>query len=262
MSARPIVNMPRNPVLLNLGVLGPVQVRVDNKEVAIQQLKLRMLLASLAMRENAVVSVDSLIRELWNDEAPATALQALRVYVSQLRRFFAVQGIGEDVCRVVTQAPGYRLIVADNILDSQRFFRLCDEARVTAADFPEKASKLYREALALYRGRALADVRVQSLVLDSFAAWLDESWLSANIQSIDLKFRLGRHHETVGELRRLAAEHPMNELLHSRLMVALHVTGRSNDAMSVYRSIRALMRDELGTEPGRELRHVLQVVLA
>lgn len=248
---------------LQLAILGPLQICVTGREISLPQAKLRQLLATLALRANKVVANDTLIRELWADQPPATALRALRVYVSQLRKFFARHEVSEDQCRLVTQSPGYRLILADGVLDCRRFDAYCDQARAAAAEGRlESSARLYRAALALHRGSALADVRLDSPTLESSALWLDEARLSMLMRCLDADLRLGRHLDVVSELTSLVAEHPLNEGLHSRLMIALYRCGRTSDALRVYRAIRDLMVEEIGTEPGLEIRRVQQAVLA
>jgi DNA-binding SARP family transcriptional activator len=252
----------RQAELPRLGVLGPLQVCVDGGEVPLPQAKLRVLLATLAVRENKVVSINTLIHELWGEQPPPTALRALRVYVSQLRKFFVRHSLDEEHCRLVTQSPGYRLLLAPGVLDRHEFEHECDIARMLAADQPEAASRHYRRALALCRGPALADVRTSSAALEAAGQWLDEMRLGVLTRCIDLDLRLGRHLEVVSELTAQAADHPLNEGLHSRLMIALYRCGRTGDALGVYRSIRDLMVGELGTEPGLEIRRVQQAVLS
>jgi DNA-binding SARP family transcriptional activator len=213
------------------------------------------------MRANKVVSNDALIRELWGDQPPPTALRALRVYVSQLRKFFAAWRVSPADCQLVTQAPGYRLMLAGGVLDWHHFERCREQARETASHRPDAAAGWYREALALRRGPALADVRLDSLAMESAALWMDEAWLGVLVRRIDIELHLGHHLEMIGELTALIAEHPLNEGLHSRLMIALYHSGRTGDALAIYRSIRELMIEELGTEPGAELRRVHQAVL-
>lgn len=246
---------------LRIGILGPILTCVDGREVTLSQTKLRMLLASLAIRANKVASNDMLIEDLWGDDPPATALRALRVYVSQLRKFLSAHEVDPDCCRLVTQRPGYRLIVADEVLDRHHFDSYCQQARAAAAEGQlRRAHRLYRQALSLCRGSSLADVRVGSS-LENAARWLDEARLGVLMRSIDIELRLGLHLEVVSELAELAAEHPLNEGLHARLMIALYGCGRANDALAVYRSLREVMIDDLGTEPGPDIQRIHQAIL-
>jgi DNA-binding SARP family transcriptional activator len=245
---------------VSLRLLGPLEVVADAVEVPLPQRKLRQLLATLVIRPNATVSSDSLIRDLWGDQPPATALSALRVYVSQLRKFLARHGL-DNWCMLRTRTPGYQLKVDDRILDTVRFERLCLRGRERAdvGDL-EAASRLYREALALRRGPTLEDLR-DGPALAGAALQYDEAWMTALRRRIDVDLTLGGHHELVGELRRLMAEDQLNEGFCARLMLALHRSGRSGEALEVYRRTRAQLIEELGIEPGVELRMAHQTVL-
>nr|WP_239069809.1 MULTISPECIES: AfsR/SARP family transcriptional regulator [unclassified Streptomyces] len=235
---------------------------VDSVEIPLPQRKLRQLLATLLIRPNATVSNEALIRELWGDQPPATALAALRVYVSQLRKFLIRYDLDGRWCTLRTRAPGYQLQVNDGILDTVCFDRLCALAADSAeSGHQELASKQYREALALRRGPTLGGLR-ESTALSGTALQYDEAWMTALKRRIDLDLQLGRHLELVGELSRLVAENPLSEGFCARLMVVLHRSGRSGDALASYRRTREQLIEELGIEPGLELRMAHQTVLA
>jgi len=234
---------------------------VDAKEVPLPQHKLRQLLATLLIRPNATVSNETLISELWGDHPPATALAAVRVYVSQLRKFLIQHGLDGRWCTLRTRAPGYQLQVNDGVLDTVCFDRMCALAAESAeAGHHELAARQYREALALRRGPALQDLRESPALLGT-AVQYDEAWMTALKRRVDLDLLLGRHLELVGELSRLVAEEPLNEGFCARLMVALHHSGRSGDALAAYRLTRGRLIEELGIEPGLELRLAHQTVL-
>lgn len=244
-----------------LRLLGPLEVFVDSAEVPLPQLKLRQLLAALLIRPNATVSNETLIRELWGDRPPATVLAALRVYVSQLRKFLMRYELDGRWATLRTRPPGYRLQVNDGILDTVCFDRLCALAAESAgAGHRELAARQYREALALRRGPALADLR-DSPGLAAAALQYEEAWMTALKRCVDLDLSLGRSGQWIGRLRRMLAEDPLNEGLCARLMLALHGSGRSGDALACYRAIRGRLIEELGIEPGLELRTVHQTVL-
>ncbi|WP_406384936.1 BTAD domain-containing putative transcriptional regulator [Streptomyces sp. NBC_01618] len=250
------------PRRVALRLLGPLEIVVDSVEVPLPQRKLRQLLATLLIRPNATLSTEALIRELWGDRPPATALAALRVYVSQLRKFLIRHDLDGRWCTLRTRAPGYQLQVNDGILDTVCFDRLCALAADSAeAGHEELASKQYREALDLRRGPTLEDLG-ESTALSGAALQYDEAWMTALKRRVDLDLRLGRHLELVGELSRLVAENPLSEGFCARLMVALHRSGRSGDAFVAYRRMREQLVEELGIDPGLELRMAHQTVLA
>ncbi|WUH89146.1 AfsR/SARP family transcriptional regulator [Streptomyces sp. NBC_00433] len=246
---------------VSLRLLGPLEVVAGATEVPLPQRKLRQLLATLLIRPNATVSSDSLIRDLWGDQPPATAVSALRVYVSQLRKFLARHGL-DNWCMLRTRTPGYQLALDDGVLDTVRFERLCLQGRERAgAGDLEAASRLYREALALRRGPTLEDLR-DGPARAGAALQYDEAWITALRRRIDVDLTLGSHHELVGELRRLTAEDQLDEGFCARLMLALHRSGRSGEALDVYRRTRARLIEELGIEPGVELRTAHRTVLS
>lgn len=252
----------RDRSTVRFGLLGPLSVSYLDRDVTPGAQKLRVLAATLLVRQGTVVPVDVLIHELWGDAPPRTALQALRVYVSQVRQVLARLGGGHgSLPMLVTQPPGYRLDVDARSLDVADFDRLCRLGqRAVEQHCPEAAVEQYRRALALWRGPALADVRVGP-VLESAALRMEERGIAALKRRIDLDLRLHRHGDLVPELRGLTVEHPHNESLHARLMVALHRSGRTGDALGVYRCLRDLLVEDLGIEPSRQVQQVHQAIL-
>jgi DNA-binding SARP family transcriptional activator len=230
---------------LDFRVLGPLEVSNDGRPITLGGQKQRALLALLLLHANEVVSRDRLIDELWEADPPETARTALQVHISQLRK-----ALGRE--RILTQAPGYRVIVGPGELDLERFEELVARDGTDAAGL--------REALALWRGAALAELG------DSFAlverGRLEEQRLHALERRIDADLAAGRHSELVPELEGLAHEHPLREHLRGQLMLALYRCGRQADALESYRQGRRLLSDELGLEPGEELRSLERAILA
>ena len=230
-------------------ILGPLEVEAEAGTISLGGQKQRALLAILLLQANEVVSRDRLIDELWGSAPPETALTALQVHVSQLRK-----ALGRDA--IVTQPPGYLIRVGPGELDLERFESLVDEAR-GAAEAAVAAERL-REALALWRGAPLAE-------LDSVArnerARLEEERIAALEQRIQADLELGRHAELVPELEGLVHEHPLRERQRGQLMLALYRSGRQADALEVYRSGRRLLDEELGLEPGDELKQLERAIL-
>lgn len=234
---------------LSFGVLGPLQVVVDGRELTIPSAKQRTLLAALLLARGRVVSVAALVDAVWGPAPPATAEHLVQVYVSELR--VRLRDIDLDE-RLATEAPGYRLTVHEGELDAERF-----EALVAAPEAPLAALS---EALGLARGEVLAD-----LVLAGDAGAevrrLQELRLSVFERRFEAELNAGEGIRVIPELERLAAAHPYRERLAWLLMIALYRTGRQTDALSVYRATRQRLVEELGVEPGRPLRDLESAIL-
>ena len=226
---------------LEFRILGPLEV-VDDSATPLElgAQKHRALLAMLLLHANEVVSRDRLIDALWEDDPPPTAQKALQVYISQLRK-----SLGRD--RVETITPGYRLRVAESELDAERFERLLEAGK------PE-------EALTLWRGQPLADV-AYSRFAQAEIARLDELRLGAFEARIDNELAASRHTQLIGELEGLVRRNPLRERLRGQLMLALYRSGRQAEALEAYQDARRALTDELGIEPGRELRDLQQAIL-
>jgi DNA-binding SARP family transcriptional activator len=235
-------------------LLGPVEAVVDGEAVSLPAAKPRALLAVLLLNRNRVVPVSELVDDLWSEEPPDTAVKALQVYVSQLRK-----AIGAD--RVLTKPPGYSLRVDDGELDLDVFERLVLEGRERlAAGDAEAAAERLGQALELWRGPALAEFRAEPFARDA-GARLEESQLTAVEDRIEAELALGRHDRLVPELEQLVRRHPFRERLHGQLMLALYRAGRQADALDVYRRTRETLVEELGIDPGHALQELEQAIL-
>ena len=211
----------------------------------------RALLAALALRAGEVVSTDRLVEDLWGERAPATAHGSLQNTVLALRK-----ALGRDL--VVTQAPGYRLALEPEVVDANRFERLLAEARDME---PVRKAALLEEALALWRGPALADLDEEPFARLA-AGHLDELRVVAKEERIEAELALGRHAALVGELETLlATTNPPRERICGQLMVALYRCGRQAEALEVYRSLRLALADELGLDPSKELQELERKIL-
>ena len=234
-------------------ILGPVEVELDGPLVSTKGRKPRALLGLLLLHRNEPVAPEQLIDDLWGESAPATAANTLQVYVSQVRK------IVSD--RLRTEGGAYRLRVEPDELDAERFERLAGEgATALGRKAYGEASELLGEALALWRGPALADLRYESFAQAEIAR-LEELRLVAVEDRIEAELGLGRHDQLVGELESLVAEHPVRERLRGLLMLALYRAGRQADALEAYRQARETLLDELGLEPGPALRELEQAIL-
>jgi predicted ATPase/DNA-binding SARP family transcriptional activator len=239
---------------MKFSILGPVQAQLDGQLVALGAPKQRALLAVLLLARGAVVSRDWLIDSLWEDDPPATAAKSLQVYVHGLRR-----GLGAE--RIETAGAGYRVRLDDADLDLDRFERLTEQGRrALAAGDPEGAAEELRQALALWRGPALADLpRTAATVAD--AERLEELRLAAVELKNDAELASGRHDAIVAELDALVAEHPYRERFLEQRILALYRSGRQNDALEAYRSARRALAEELGLEPGQALQELERAIL-
>jgi DNA-binding SARP family transcriptional activator len=239
-------------------VLGPLEVVADGRSVPLGPPKQRAVIGALLLHPNEVVSTERLVDELWGERPPASAGKVLQGYVSQLRKALEEAGAAEVIA---TRAPGYLASVAVDELDAARFERLVAEARSLAEERDARAALAqYARALACWRGAAFADVAFESFGR-SEAERLDELRLAAVAERVDCELALGRHERVVAELEALVAEHPLRERLHGQLMLALYRSGRQADALAAYRDARRGLVEELGIEPGPELRELEQAIL-
>lgn len=209
------------------------------------------------MHANEPISRERLIDELWRDAAPKTVNAVLSVYLSRLRRLLA-DGRGEQL--LLTEAAGYVLRVPPEGLDSHRFEALLAEGRGELASDADRASLTLREALALWRGPALADLAFEPFAQTEIAR-LEALRLSALEARIEADLALGRHDSLVAELETLVAEHPYREVIRAQLMLALYRSGRQAEALETYRRARRAFSEELGIEPGPRLRELEKAIL-
>jgi DNA-binding SARP family transcriptional activator len=242
---------------MDFRILGPLQVLDGDAEVQLGSPKERALLAVLLLHAGTVVSRERLIDELWGDSPPPTAAKALNVHVSQLRKSLARNG--QDP--IATHAPGYALRIEPERLDAARFERLVAEARGHAASGDARsASELFRAALAVWRGPALAGIELESAAR-SEAGRLDGLRLAALMDKLDCDLALGLHEQVIGELEGLVAEHPLHERLRGQYMLALYRAGRQADALRAYQQARETLVGELGLEPSSALHRLERGIL-
>ena len=247
---RGTVGSARSDREMEFRLLGPLEVVEHDRLLELGGRKQRALLAVLLLHANDVVSTERLIDELWGESPPPTVAKSLQGYVSKLRK-----QIGSG--RLVTRTPGYLLQVDGSELDVARFESLVAEAR--GAD-PAVASQRLREALALWRGPPLADLAYEPFAQVAIAR-LEELRLAAIEERIDAELAGGSHRELVGELEALVAEHPLRERTRRQLMLALYRSGRQAEALERYEAARNALVEELGIEPGRQLRELHRAIL-
>ena len=215
--------------------------------------KQRALLAVLLLEAGSAVPMERLIDALWEEDAPASAVNSVHVYVSQLRKLLGA--------RLVTRGHGYALDVEPGQLDLHRFEQaIADGREHLARGDADGAARVLREGLALWRGPALADFTYERFAQDEIRR-LEELRLTADEERIDADLERGRHSALVPELEVLVREHPLRERLRGQLMLALYRCGRQADALEAYRTGRDLLVEEVGLEPGPALKNLQAAIL-
>jgi DNA-binding SARP family transcriptional activator len=235
-------------------VLGGVEALRNGTPVKLGGPRQRALLALLLVAEGKAVPADRLIDELWHGEPPAGAAGTLQSYVSRLRSALAADGA------IVGTASAYTLDVDDESVDARRFERLVDEGHAALErDASKRALDRFQAALALWKGAPFGDVGDEGS-LRAEAERLADLNLRTREGLVTVRLRVGAVAEVIDELESLVAEHPYRERLWYQLMLALYRAGRQADALAAYRRARKTL-DELGLEPGDELRQLEGAIL-
>ncbi|MFB9610635.1 AfsR/SARP family transcriptional regulator [Kutzneria kofuensis] len=226
--------------------MGAITATVDGRPADIGHARQQCVLAALLVDVNAVVSVDELVDRVWGENPPQRATGTLHSYLTRLRR---VDGV-----TIVRRAGGYSLLVEDPLaIDVNLFRSLVAQAR--GSDDPS----VFERALALWRGEALAGLDSDWAVEER--GRLARERLAAELDHTDLRLRLGQHAALVPELLARTAENPLDERAAGQLMLALYRAGRQAEALSRYQAVRTRLAEDLGTDPGPELRELHQRIL-
>ena len=252
---------------MEFAILGPLEVLAGSERVHVRRGLPRVLLTSLVLRAGDVVSVDTLIDNLWGEELPANPVNALQTQMSYLRKVLAVHdagaGCGAEV--VQTVSGGYRLAATVDEVDARRFERLVAEGRRLLDSGTSSALSAavdrFDAALSLWRGDALADA-VDREFARGEAIRLDELRLGAIEARVDALLGLGRHQDATEDLVNLVRRHPLRERFYEQLIVAQYRSGRQAEALRTFESARRLLADELGIAPGPSLRSLEAAVLS
>ncbi len=237
---------------MRVTLLGPVGAEAaDGTPVDIGGVRLRMLLARLALDPGRGVPATALIDGLWGAEPPADAANALQSLVSRLRKVLRADDVGLD-----SGPGGYRLDVAREDVDVFRFERLAAQGRgELAAGRDAAAAAVLAEALGLWRGQALSDV-LEAPFAQAPATRLEDLRLEAAEDRFEAEIRLGGHDEVLADLKEAAARNPLRERLAGLWIRALCAADRRSDALAVYEEVRAALADQLGVDPSAELREI------
>jgi DNA-binding SARP family transcriptional activator len=234
-------------------LLGPVEMWSDGQQIKLRYPRQRGLLVMLLAEVNRLVSAESLIDRIWGENPPQKARDILYADISRLRH--ALDGAAE--IRLTRKSGGY-LIEADPLaVDLHRFRELVARSRTSQRD--EERAALLEEALALWQGEPFADLG--NSWLTSLRVSLVQERLDALLDRNDALLRLGRHTTLLSELSALSAAHPLDERVAAQYMLALYRSGRQADALYQYRLTRKQLDDDVGVEPGPELRDLYQSIL-
>src|SRR4051794_11775197 len=234
---------------MEVRLLGSLEVTDDaGAAIALSSVKQRALLAILALNAGRVVATERLVDHLWNDDAPRDAGNALQAHVSKLRRALGRPELLE------LRAPGYVLNIDPQHVDVTRFEALVAAGREVVDD-PARAASLLRDAEEQWKGVGLADFTYEEWA-QPLIARLTDLRLAAIEDRVDGELSLGQHATLVSDLEALVREHPLRERLRAQLMLAMYRAGRQADALRVFQEGRVMLADELGLEPGPELRRL------
>ncbi len=250
-------------IRVELRVLGPIELAAGSRLIDLGTRMHRAVLSILVMEADRVVSLDRLIDNLWGDDPPQTATKALQVYISGLRKALDPNrppGVPSGI--LVTQPPGYVLRVPPGVIDANRFEMLADEGQaLLAAGRPDAACDALDRSLRLWRGPAYEDVAFESF-LQTEIARLNELRAGAAEARVEAVLALGRHAEAVVDVDRMVVEEPLRERRWELLALALYRGGRQGDALRVLNRARRTLGEELGLEPGPDLRRLERDILA
>jgi YVTN family beta-propeller protein len=238
-------------------ILGPLEVTSRGERLPLGGPNQRALLALLILHANESVRRERLIDEIWGDSPPKTAAVSLNGYVSKLRKLFT----NGSEAAVETRPDGYALRVEPEQLDVNRFEQLVARAREAKANGRSReAEETLTAALGLWRGPPLADLAYADFAQSEIAR-LEEARVAAVEDRLELELDEGRHGAVIGELEKLASDHPLRERPAALLMLALYRAGRQAEALQAYERTRRLLADELGLEPSETLRELQRRIL-
>lgn len=223
-------------------MLGPLEVRDGARLVPLTRTKDRVLLATLLVHANQVVSTDLLLEVLWGDSPPPSGLKALQFHISSLRNVLNPERTGAASTSLQTRPPGYVLDVADRDIDANRFRRLVDDARVVLSNDPVAARRGLTDAMSLWRGPAYGEF-VYAGFADAEIQSLEEERLGAIEMLHTAELALDRHADAIPRLAALATEYPYRERLHALLITALYRSGRQAEALAASQDLRRRLRD-------------------
>jgi DNA-binding SARP family transcriptional activator len=240
-------------------LLGDFRILLDGQDVTPSAPKIVQILALLAIRSNEIVPIQALVDELWGERSPARAARTVHNYIYEARRSPKLHDVSLPL---ITHANGYMIRAQHAEIDLNLFDELVAEGRRNlSSGCPREAREFLSRALDMWHGTALANVSCGKF-LASRAVRLEENRLRTLEMRIEADFQLDLHYELIGELKSLTADHPFHEGLHEKLMLALCYSGRRNEALNVYQTLRSRLVEDMGLEPNLRLQRTQQAVLS
>ncbi|MFC7310211.1 BTAD domain-containing putative transcriptional regulator [Streptomyces monticola] len=236
---------------MSIAVLGPLRAQINGADAELSGVKLRGVLAVLALRAGQDVRRDELIEELDLTRTTGDAVNAVHAHVRRLRRWLKEHGMQADVLETVNS--GYRLNVDRHAVDAHRFRHLVEQGLNLAPTTPSVVAAILEEALSLWRSEALTDTLHGAMTVAA-AEELRQWRTSARDALLDAWLALDQNHKVILHAPKFIADDPLNESLCARHIAALHRVGRCAEAVQSYRDTERTLRQELGVEPGVELR--------
>ncbi len=230
---------------MQVRLLGPVDVMAPGGPRQVRGQRRKTVLATLALHGGEIVSTGQLVDVVWGDTASSAAVNTLQSHMSHLRSVLGSKSA------ILARPPGYLLDLGGDGTDVQLAQRLLRQGTQSAD--PADGTRQLQSALALWRGRPLADVPGLAWLEDQ-AERLDLLWLQVKRALAKARLAAGEHAHLVPDLEQLVADHPLDEQIHAQLMLALYRNGRQADALGVYRRLRRTLDEELGIDPSQMLR--------
>jgi DNA-binding SARP family transcriptional activator len=248
--------------MINFRVLGPIEVTAEGQALPLGDRKQRLILALLLLNANQMVPVERLISEVWGTDTPEHPLNTVQVYISNLRNALRSGDPADQDQLLIAQKPGYRIQVTAEQLDMLQFLTTADRGtRLLDENRYEAAASCLRDALALWRGTALADLVDEPFAQGELAA-LEEYRLTAIEARVQADLALGRTEQIIGELDRLITDHPYHRRLRGLLMLTLYLVGQQAEVLQIYHIVRSTLLNEIDAGLGPGLREVERAILA
>ncbi|MFD5453495.1 AfsR/SARP family transcriptional regulator [Streptomyces olivaceus] len=248
-----------------MSVLGPLQFSMNGIDVTPTAPKQMQVLSLMALNEGQMVTSSSFVDELWAERPPKSAKTTLQTYILHLRKLMSKAFKDEstpvrDI--LLTRQGGYLLRLPMAPFDLRQFNELSTEGRIALSQGdPQRGSHLLRKALEVWRGPALVDVPIGS-VLEPKVRGIQTQRQIALENRIEADLRVGRHEEAILDLVTLTAQQPLNENIHEQYMRALNLAGRRSEALGIFHRLRKNLMDELGLEPSLKLQQAQHVILS